>query len=90
VRTIESIRVERAGEVVTIAVVGHGFLRHMVRIIVGSLVDVGLGRQPPDWVLEVLNGRDRTLAGRTAPAKGLVLAKVELGSGPHPRSPRNC
>jgi len=85
VRTIESIRIERAGELVTISVVGHGFLRHMVRIIVGSLVDIGLGRQSSTWMLDVLNGRDRTKAGRTAPAKGLVLASVELGTGPYPR-----
>lgn len=55
---------------------GTGFLRHMVRNIVGSLVEVGRGRMPPAWVGEVLAARDRTRAGRTAPAAGLFLVGV--------------
>jgi tRNA pseudouridine38-40 synthase len=85
VRTIEGIRVEREGEFVFLTVSGHGFLRHMVRIIAGSLVDVGLSRQPPEWMHQVLLARDRTLAGRTAPAKGLTLTRVDMGTAPHPR-----
>jgi tRNA pseudouridine38-40 synthase len=54
-----------------------GFLRHMVRAIVGSLVDVGRGRQSSDWILKVLQSRDRSAAGRTAPAHGLFLVGVE-------------
>jgi tRNA pseudouridine38-40 synthase len=56
---------------------GAGFLRHMVRTIVGTLVDVGRGRQPPAWVAEVLASRDRSRAGRTAPPEGLFLDSVE-------------
>jgi tRNA pseudouridine38-40 synthase len=55
---------------------GDGFLRHMVRTIVGSLVDVGRGRRPPEWMRDVLASRDRTRAGQTAPAAGLVLMGV--------------
>jgi tRNA pseudouridine38-40 synthase len=61
----------------TIRVEGDGFLRHMVRTIVGTLVDVGLGRWPPRHVAEILAGRDRTKAGRAAPACGLFLVEVE-------------
>lgn len=85
VRKIEDIRVEPSGELIHITVSGHGFLRHMVRIIVGSLVDVGLGRKPPEWLGDVLTAKDRTLAGRTAPAKGLTLVRVDIGTAPYPR-----
>jgi tRNA pseudouridine38-40 synthase len=53
-----------------------GFLRHMVRAIVGSLVEVGLGRRSVEWVGEVVRSRDRRQAGPTAPARGLVLVGV--------------
>jgi tRNA pseudouridine38-40 synthase len=55
---------------------GDGFLRHMVRNIVGTLVEVGLGRWPASRVPEILASRDRTLAGPTAPAHGLFLVRV--------------
>lgn len=53
-----------------------GFLRHMVRTIVGTLVEVGSGRAAPEWVEEVLASRDRSRAGPTAPARGLFLVSV--------------
>jgi tRNA pseudouridine38-40 synthase len=52
----------------------------MVRNIVGSLVQVGRGRQPVDWIAEIIDRRDRALAGPTAPPHGLVLASVEYGA----------
>jgi len=58
---------------------GDGFLRHMVRTIVGTLVEIGLGRRPIEWMAEVLASRDRALAGPTAPPHGLVLVGVEYG-----------
>jgi len=54
-----------------------GFLYNMVRNIVGTLVEVGRGRQRPEWVHQVLRDRDRSLAGQTAPAHGLMLIQVE-------------
>jgi len=60
-------------------VTGRGFLRHMVRNIVGSLVEIGRGRRPIGWMTTVIDGRDRTLAGPTAPPHGLVLVAVEYG-----------
>ena len=56
---------------------GNGFLRHMVRIIVGSLVEVGRGRRPIEWIGETLASRDRGAAGPTAPPQGLFLVRVE-------------
>jgi tRNA pseudouridine38-40 synthase len=60
-----------------IRVTGDGFLRHMVRTIAGTLVDVGLGRWPPRRVAEILASRDRAHAGRAAPAAGLFLVRVD-------------
>jgi tRNA pseudouridine38-40 synthase len=72
-------------------IAGSGFLRHMVRNIVGSLVEIGRGRRPVEWIGQVLDGRARTLAGPTAPPQGLVLVAVEYGlQSPfgHDASPR--
>ena len=60
----------------TLRIVGDGFLRHMVRTIAGTLVDVGLGRWPADHVARILAGRDRAAAGRAAPPSGLFLMAV--------------
>lgn len=65
--------------IVVYEIVGDGFLRHMVRAIVGSLVEVGRGRRPADWMSEVLASRDRTRAGPTAPAAGLFLVAIDYG-----------
>lgn len=58
---------------------GPGFLRHMVRNLVGSLLEVGRGRRPPSWIGEILQACDRTRAGPTAPARGLTLVRVDDG-----------
>lgn len=70
------------GEEVTFIVEGTAFLKHMVRNLVGTLIDVGRGKHPPGWVKDVLEGRDRTKAGPTAPAHGLSLDEVFYGVGP--------
>ncbi len=70
----------------TYDVSGDGFLRHMVRAIVGTLMEVGRGRQRPEWIRDVIASRDRAHAGRTAPAHGLFLVRVDYGdvqSGAH-------
>ncbi len=66
---------EPRGEIQVIAE-ATAFVKHMVRNIVGTLVQVGLGGQRPEWVAEVLGGRDRTRAGPTAPPHGLCLEEV--------------
>jgi tRNA pseudouridine38-40 synthase len=71
-----------AGDELTLVVEGTAFLKHMVRNIVGSLVEVGRGRQPPEWMLELLASRDRTISGPTAPPHGLYLDEVFYGAGP--------
>ena len=72
-------RCQHQAALVEYEVTGDGFLRHMVRNMVGSLVEVGRGRRPVEWISTVLVGRDRTLAGPTAPPHGLVLVSVEYG-----------
>ena len=74
-RTVRTIEWEDGGGYdlpLVMRIEGDGFLRHMVRTIVGTLVDVGVGRCPPSRVVEILASRDRTQAGPTAPAQGLV------------------
>ncbi len=64
---------------VTYEVTGDGFLRHMVRAIAGTLVDIGKGRHPAGWMRDVIASRDRAQAGKTAPAHGLFLVRVDYG-----------
>lgn len=66
---------------IVIRVRGNGFLYHMVRIIAGTLIEVGSGRRPPGQVKEILEARDRQMAGRTAPARGLTLVGIQYGKG---------
>ena len=72
-RELQSISVRRDGEQVAIDVQANAFLHHMVRNIVGSLLMVGRGERPESWIAELLAGRDRTLAGPTAPPDGLIF-----------------
>jgi tRNA pseudouridine38-40 synthase len=80
-RELQEISVAREGEVVAIEVQANAFLHHMVRNIVGSLLLVGRGEQPEAWIGELLRGRDRTLAGPTAPASGLVFLGPRYPAG---------
>jgi tRNA pseudouridine38-40 synthase len=73
VRTLHSLVVQREDDRVTIEVQANAFLHHMVRNIVGSLIPVGLGERSPAWLAELLAGRNRALAGPTAPAQGLLF-----------------
>lgn len=82
VRTITRVEVEEAGgeaanQDIIIRVQGEGFLYNMVRIISGTLLRAGLHMWPPGHMKEILEGCDRSLAGETAPAKGLFLKKIE-------------
>jgi tRNA pseudouridine38-40 synthase len=76
-REVYEVSVCRSGELVTVDLEANAFLRAMARIIVGTLVEVGQGRRQAEDVERVLHGRDRRLAGRTAPARGLVLMEVK-------------
>lgn len=62
---------------ITIRISGNGFLYHMIRIIVGTLLQVGNGKRKPEEIKEILEARDRTKAGPTVPAKGLCLVKLD-------------
>jgi len=77
VRTIFSSSWERAGEELIYRVRGSGFLHHMVRNLVGTFILVGRGTLQPEDVTRILEARDRSAAGATAPASGLYLASVE-------------
>ena len=77
VRTIDCFQVQRAGEEITLRVHGNGFLYNMVRIIAGTLIDVGHGRLPEDCIEKALQSKNRLDLGVTAPAHGLELTRVE-------------
>lgn len=77
VRRIFEARLERSDDGVVVELHGTGFLRHMVRNIVGTVVEVGLGKEEPSWLDQVLETRDRRAAGRTAPPQGLYLVNVD-------------
>jgi tRNA pseudouridine38-40 synthase len=76
VRNIRAVDIHSDGDLVTIEIEANAFLRNMARVMVGTLVEVGRGRRPPDWLPGVLAAKDRTLAGMTAPAHGLCLKLV--------------
>ncbi|MEI6305960.1 MAG: tRNA pseudouridine(38-40) synthase TruA, partial [Deltaproteobacteria bacterium] len=76
VRRVDNISIKRSASLVIVDVVGGGFLKNMVRVMVGTLVDVGRGRFSPEQVKLLLMNRDRKQAGVTAPACGLCLVKV--------------
>jgi tRNA pseudouridine38-40 synthase len=74
--TVRALHVLRRRDRIAVLVSGDRFLHHMVRNIVGSVVEVGRGAREPEWLAEVLAGRDRRRAGPTAPAHGLTLLRV--------------
>ena len=77
VRTLHALRIERQGERIDFVLRANAFLHHMVRNIVGTLVYVGKGRHPPQWVREVLLSRERGRAAPTFAAEGLYLDGIE-------------
>lgn len=76
VRTLHDLTVEQRGAFVFVHVEANAFLHHMVRNMMGVLVEIGLKRQPVSWAREVLQAKDRRAAGITAPAEGLYLVHV--------------
>lgn len=77
IRVVDVIRIEDSGSYIRIYVHGNGFLQHMVRIMVGTLLRVGFGEIEPGDVAGIIEAKDRRKAGPTAPAKGLCLMKVD-------------
>ena len=76
VREVFHIGVEVCGSDLTLVYRGDGFLYNMVRILTGTLLEVGLGQRTPESMVDVLEAKERTAAGKTAPAQGLVLQEV--------------
>lgn len=77
VRIIYDAKVYRDGDRVNIELTGNGFLYNMVRIIAGTLIDVGIGKILPEQITNIINSKERTMAGKTLPPNGLYLVKVE-------------
>ncbi len=76
IRTITSATVERDGDIITIRISGTGFLYNMVRIIAGTLIEIGNGQYPPERMKSIVEACDRAAAGPTAPACGLTLIGI--------------
>ena len=76
VRTLRSIDIVRTGPELQFRFTGDGFLYHMVRILTGTLLEVGLGRRPADSMPALLESLDRSQAGFLAPPQGLFLESV--------------
>ncbi len=77
VRTIYSAMVDKDGDLITFEITGNGFLYNMVRIIAGTLIEVGKGKLKPEDIKMIMEARDRQKAGPTAPAHGLTLVEIE-------------
>lgn len=77
--TVRSARLVARGDHAAVVLSADSFLHHMVRNIVGSLVEVGRGAQPVSWMADLLAARDRTRSGPTAPPQGLTLVRVLYG-----------
>ena len=78
-RTVKAFSVTRNGEEVIFTVEADGFLYNMVRIMVGSLIEISENKIEKDKLSAIIETKDRSLAGRTAPAQGLYLNKVNYG-----------
>lgn len=76
IRTIFDLKVESYEKNIKISITGDGFLYNMVRIIVGTLINVGRGKNSPDDIIKIISSKDRSLAGDCVPAKGLLLKEV--------------
>lgn len=77
VRTVKEIQIEKNEDRITIRITGEGFLYNMVRIIAGTLMNIGGGLYPPEKMQEILEAKDRKKAGPTAPARGLTLMEIQ-------------
>ena len=85
IRELRRLEICRRGEELCFVLTADGFLHHMVRVIVGTLLEVGLEERNPESALDILQSRDRSLAGQTAPAEGLCLLEVRYDEKALPR-----
>lgn len=76
VREIYKVEIKEENERIILEFTGNGFLYNMVRIMVGTLMDVGLGKIKPESIKDIIDSKERTKAGKTAPAQGLYLVEV--------------
>jgi tRNA pseudouridine38-40 synthase len=83
-RDVLDARWERDGDLLGFWITADSFMRHMNRILVGTMLEVGLGRRSVEDFTALLQGAPRSLAGDTAPARGLVLVSVDYGEGASP------
>lgn len=76
IRTIHSIDIQKSNNTISIIFTGNGFLQHMVRILTGTLLEVGMGKRTPDSIKTILESKDRSNAGPTVPSHGLCMEEV--------------
>lgn len=76
IRTIYDFTIDSSGDIISISITGNGFLYNMVRIIIGTLIQVGIGKIEPTDIPEIINSKNRKKAGPTAPPQGLCLKEV--------------
>ena len=77
VRNVDYISIEKDGDIISLKIHANGFLYNMVRIITGTLAEVAFGRFEPKYIKDIIDSKDRALAGMTAPACGLYLNRVD-------------
>ncbi|MBQ9594051.1 MAG: tRNA pseudouridine(38-40) synthase TruA [Lachnospiraceae bacterium] len=82
VRTMEFCEVTRTGDDIRIRIRGNGFLYNMVRILAGTLIEIGGGKREPSEMKQILEARDRNAAGPTAPAQGLTMLGIDFEEDP--------
>jgi tRNA pseudouridine38-40 synthase len=82
VRTVYSCTVKKEGDMIFIRVTGSGFLYNMVRILAGTLIEIGCGARQPEDMSRILEARDRSAAGPTAPARGLTMVGISFEKNP--------
>jgi tRNA pseudouridine38-40 synthase len=80
IRTLEQFQIDQCEQMIVCSLRANAFLHHMVRNLVGAVVEVGRGARDIQWIEQVLRSRDRSQAARTFPAQGLCLEKVEYDS----------
>ena len=77
VRKVDQIDIRQKGDYLVLTFHGTGFLQHMVRILTGTLLEVGFGKRTPESMAELVEAKNRALAGPTAPAQGLCMMQVD-------------